>query len=66
VKKKESSFSSFVDRHQKWFVIAFIVISTAVFTTIGQPVKILVLVGALNGLVLPFALGVMLPPIRRK
>lgn len=54
------TFSNVVERYQKWFVIAFIVISTAVFATIGQPVKILVLVGALNGLILPVALGVML------
>ena len=31
-----------------------------VFAVVGQPVKILVLVGTLNGLILPITLGVML------
>lgn len=54
------TFSTFIDKNQKWFIIGFIAVSTAVFVTIGQPVKILVLVGSLNGLILPIALGVML------
>lgn len=54
------TFSVFVDTYQKWFIIGFISISTAVFVTIGEPVKILVVVGALNGIILPVALGVML------
>ena len=40
--------------------ISFIIISTAVFVFIGKPVLILVLVGSVNGLILPIALGVML------
>ena len=40
--------------------MAFIVISTAVFVTIGRPATILVLVGSLNGLILPLTLGVIL------
>lgn len=35
-------------------------ISTLAFVTIGQPAKILVLVGSLNGLILPIALGTLL------
>lgn len=54
------TFSTFIDKYQKWFIIGFIAISTTVFVVIGQPVKILVLVGSLNGLILPLALGVML------
>lgn len=54
------TFSSFLDRNNRWLVIAFIVISTTVFVIVGQPVLILVLVGSLNGLILPIALGVML------
>ncbi|MCY8279850.1 hypothetical protein MOC06_11850, partial [Bacillus inaquosorum] len=41
-------------------IIGFIVISTLAFVTIGQPAKILVLVGSLNGLILPIALGTLL------
>ncbi|KOF10977.1 membrane protein [Planococcus glaciei] len=54
------TFSPFLDRNNRWLVIAFIVISTTVFVIVGQPVLILVLVGSLNGLILPIALGVML------
>lgn len=54
------TFSPFLDRNNRWLVIAFIVISTTVFVIVGQPVLILVLVGSLNGLILPIALVVML------
>jgi len=47
---------------QRWtkIVILFIALSAALFVLIGRPVRTLVLVGALNGLILPLALGVML------
>ena len=54
------TLSKTVDKYHKWVIVAFIAISTLVFVLIGQPVKILVLVGSLNGLILPIALGVML------
>lgn len=54
------SFSTAVENNYRWFIIAFIVFSTMVFAVVGQPVKILVLVGTLNGLILPITLGVML------
>ncbi|MGI8314799.1 NRAMP family divalent metal transporter [Halobacillus mangrovi] len=54
------TFSKTIDRYHKWFIVGFIVISTAVFVTVGRPVKVLILVGSLNGLILPIALGVML------
>lgn len=54
------TFTHFIDKNAKWFTVGFIAISTIVFVFIGQPVKILVLVGSLNGLILPIALGVML------
>jgi Mn2+/Fe2+ NRAMP family transporter len=44
----------------RYITIGFILLSTAVFFVIGQPVKILVIAGALNGLILPFAMSVML------
>jgi len=60
------SFSRFVDTHWTWTIIAFIVISTAVFVVVGQPVRTLVFVGALNGLILPISLGVMLLASRNR
>jgi Mn2+/Fe2+ NRAMP family transporter len=49
-----------LERHWPRVVIAFITLSTLVFVAIGQPVKVLVLVGALNGLILPLGLLTML------
>ncbi|MDS8854867.1 divalent metal cation transporter, partial [Streptococcus pneumoniae] len=49
-----------------YLTIGFIVISTVVFISIGRPVLILVLVGSLNGLILPIALGVMLIAAHKK
>lgn len=54
------TFSPILEKYNRLLVISFIVISTSVFVFIGQPVLILVLVGSLNGLILPIALGVML------
>jgi len=41
-------------------ISAFIIVSALVFLLIGQPVRILVYVGMLNGFILPLALGIML------
>ena len=49
-----------LDTHWTRVVIVFIGLSTAIFVLIGRPVRTLVLVGALNGLILPLALGTML------
>lgn len=54
------TLSKTVDKYHNWTIVAFIAISTLVFVLVGKPVKILVLVGSVNGLILPIALGVML------
>jgi Mn2+/Fe2+ NRAMP family transporter len=54
------TFSPTLEKYHKWIIIGFIAVSTLVFAVIGQPVKILILVGSLNGLILPISLGVML------
>jgi Mn2+/Fe2+ NRAMP family transporter len=54
------TFSPTLEKYHKWIIIGFIAVSTLVFAIIGQPVKILILVGSLNGLILPISLGVML------
>ena len=48
------------EKHTSKFIIGFIAISTIVFITIGKPVKLLILAGSLNGLILPIALGIIL------
>jgi Mn2+/Fe2+ NRAMP family transporter len=54
------SFHSSIERNENWFIIGFIAISTAIFVTIGRPVHLLILAGALNGLILPITLGTIL------
>lgn len=49
-----------LEQYHKYLIIAFIALSTLVFVSIGKPVNVLILVGALNGLILPISLGVML------
>jgi len=60
------NFSSCVDRHQQISISIFIIISTLLFAVLGNPVNILVTVGALNGLILPIALAVILIAARHK
>ncbi|WP_100330709.1 NRAMP family divalent metal transporter [Bacillus xiapuensis] len=54
------TFHPWLERNYKAIIVFFIVLSTAIFATIGKPIKMLILAGALNGLILPIALGVML------
>lgn len=49
-----------VGKNEKMVISIFIITSTAVFIALGNPVKLLVLAGAINGLILPIALAVML------
>ena len=53
---------------ERWarLVIGYIVLSTMVFVTVGRPVKVLIMVGALNGFILPLSLGVMLVAASRR
>ena len=47
-------------------VITFIVVSTLVFLFLGKPVTLLIVAGALNGLILPITLGTILIASKRK
>mgnify|MGYP001199796890 FL=1 len=55
-----------LDRRWREIVIVFIVVSTLVFVLVGRPLRVLVLVGALNALILPLSLGVMLVAANRR
>ncbi|GAA0315137.1 NRAMP family divalent metal transporter [Psychrobacter aestuarii] len=61
-----TNFHPFIEQHKRYFIIGFIVISTLVFATIGKPAQVLVLVGTLNGLVLPIAMVIVLIAAYRK
>ncbi|MBM7647347.1 Mn2+/Fe2+ NRAMP family transporter [Bacillus ectoiniformans] len=60
------TFHPWIERHHKAFIVGFIILSTSIFATIGKPVKMLILAGSLNGLILPIALGVMLIAAHKK
>ena len=55
-----------IDRHWTRVVVVFIAVSAIAFLLIGRPVRTLVLVGAINGLILPLALGTMLVAAHRR
>jgi Mn2+/Fe2+ NRAMP family transporter len=54
------NFHPFISKYYRWVITFFIIFSTIIFVWIGRPVKVLVAVGALNGLILPVALSVIL------
>lgn len=60
------TFSKFIEKNEKWFIVGFIILSTVVMALIGQPATLLVLAGALNGLILPITLGVCLIASKKK
>ena len=53
------------ERHRTALTIGFIAVSAVIFLLVGRPVRVLILVGALNGLILPVSLGAMLIASRR-
>ncbi len=55
-----------VEKYFRHLIISFIIFSTLVFLWVGQPVKLLVVAGAVNGLVLPFALAIILSSTFKK
>jgi Mn2+/Fe2+ NRAMP family transporter len=53
-------------RYERWVISGFIVICTTLFVMIGKPVQLLLAAGLINGMVLPFALAVVLIAVTRK
>lgn len=49
-----------VDKYYRFWIIGFIIASTSILTLIGRPVKLLIVAGSLNGLILPLSLGCVL------
>jgi Mn2+/Fe2+ NRAMP family transporter len=54
------TLNPFVAKNERWFISGFIIFSTIVFVAIGNPVALLILAGAVNGIILPVALAVIL------
>jgi Mn2+/Fe2+ NRAMP family transporter len=49
-----------IEKHQRMVVTLFILSSTLIFLFSEKPATLLILAGAVNGVILPLALGVML------
>ncbi len=60
------TISPFVQKNEKTVTSIFIIFSTGIFLFVGQPVKLLVLAGAVNGIILPVALAVILIAARKQ
>jgi Mn2+/Fe2+ NRAMP family transporter len=60
------TFHLFFERNERALISGFIIFSTVVFVVVGKPVQLLIMAGALNGLILPIALAVILVAARNK
>ena len=60
------TFHEKLERNNKWLTIAFIAFSTAVFLFVGQPVRVLILAGTINGFILPVGLALILIASRKR
>jgi Mn2+/Fe2+ NRAMP family transporter len=60
------SFHPAIDRQQNRVIVAFILLSTLIFVTVGKPIHLLILAGSLNGFILPVTLGTILVAAHRR
>ena len=60
------TFHRNLEKRSKYIIIAFIAFSTIVFLIVGQPVKVLILAGTVNGFILPVGLALVLLAARRR
>ncbi len=54
------TFHPLLAKHERLCISVFIILTTCVFVLIGKPTELLLLAGAINGLILPIALSIML------
>ncbi|MBX7055834.1 MAG: divalent metal cation transporter [Pyrinomonadaceae bacterium] len=59
------TFHSRLERSNSYLVIVFILVSMLIFLFVGQPVKLLVWAGTINGFILPIGLTIVLIAARR-
>lgn len=60
------TFHKSIEKNENWVIIGFIAVSTLIMLILGQPANLLVLAGALNGLILPITLGICLVASQKK
>ena len=56
----------FIAKNEKWFVVGFIAFSTGMMVILGGAATLLIIAGAVNGLILPISLGTMLAASKSK
>jgi len=54
------TFHPVLGKHERLCISVFIILTTCVFVLIGKPRELLLFAGAINGLILPIALSIML------
>lgn len=60
------TFHPAIAKNENWVTIGFIVVSTLIMLFLGNPATLLVLAGAVNGLILPITLGICLIASQKK
>ena len=60
------TFHPAIEKNENWVIIGFIAVSTLVMLLLGSPATLLVVAGALNGLILPITLGICLIASKKK
>ncbi len=60
------TFHPVIEKHENKVIIAFIAVSTLIMLLLGNPATLLVVAGALNGLILPITLGICLIAAKNK
>jgi Mn2+/Fe2+ NRAMP family transporter len=60
------TFSERIEARSNIAIVVFILVSTAIFLLVGQPVKVLVWAGTINGFILPIGLSLVLLASRKR
>ena len=60
------TFHPAIAKNENWIIIAFIAVSALIMLFLGNPATLLVLAGAVNGLILPISLGICLIASKKK
>ena len=60
------TFHPSIAKNENWVIIGFIAVSTLIMLLLGNPATLLVIAGALNGLILPITLGICLIASQKK
>jgi len=60
------TFHPWLAKHERLCISIFIVLTTCIFVMIGKPKELLLLAGAVNGLILPVALAIILIAATKK